>query len=114
MFLHDRDLARIDAIVAKYAHQIKDAIVTSAQNVIDTVTTELTNLQGPLGVVLTEVNALVAGQPVNTTALKEAADAVVASVNSVADAAGTPPVPVPPAPPVTPPPAAPPVNPSFR
>ena len=66
--------------------------MTSAQNVVDAVTTELTNLQAPLGVILTEVNALVAGQPVNTAALQTAADQVVTAVNSVAAAAGAPPV----------------------
>lgn len=67
--------------------------MTAAQNVIDAVTSELTNVEGPLNTLLTEI-----GQPQpNTDALKTAADAIVASVNAVATAVNAPPVVTPPA-----------------
>jgi hypothetical protein len=76
--------------------QMKEVIVTAAQNIIDAVTAELTGLSTPLTTILTEVNNLVSGQTVNTDALKAAADQVAAGVNAVATAAGAPPVVTPP------------------
>jgi hypothetical protein len=94
--LTDADFARFESIVSKYATQIKDQIVTSAQGVVDAVTAELSNLAPTLTTLLTEVNALVAAQQgnpsVNTDALKAAADAVAQQVNAVAAAAEAPPV----------------------
>lgn len=72
--------------------------MTSAQSVIDAVTSELTDLEGPLSVVLTEVNALVAaGQAstVDTTALQTAANAVRDGFNAIATAAAPPETPAP-------------------
>lgn len=99
------DLSRIDAIVAKHTQQIKDAIMTSAQSVIDAITAELTGLDAPLATLLTEVGSIVAGNPPDTTALQTAADGVVTAVNSVLAAVpGQPVTPVvaPVVPPVTP------------
>lgn len=68
--------------------------MTSAQGVIDAITSELTDLETPLATVLTEVNALVAGETVNTDALQTAANAVRDGFNAIATAAAptTPPV----------------------
>lgn len=81
--LHDS----IQRMLDRQTEQLRRIIMTSAQNVIDTVTAELTNLEGPLATVLTEVNNLVAGDTVNTDALKSAADSVVAGFNAIATAA---------------------------
>lgn len=98
MWLTSRDLNKIEDIVRKYAIVLKGQIVTSAQNTVDAITTELTALSTPLATLLTEVEALVSANPtVDTTALQAAADAVVNQVNAVSDAAGTPPVVTPPA-----------------
>jgi hypothetical protein len=94
---------RIQHMLDRQTEKIREYIVTSAQNVIDTVTGELTDLQGPLGIVLTEVNALVAAgsaTTVNTDQLAAAAQAVVTGFNAIATAAA------PAAPPVVTPPSA--------
>jgi hypothetical protein len=77
----------IQHLLDRQTEQLRRIIMTSAQNVIDAVTTELTNIETPLATVLSEVNALVAGDPVNTDSLKAAADAVVAGFNAIATAA---------------------------
>jgi hypothetical protein len=68
---------------------LKGVIMSAAQDVIDAVTTELNSLDAPLATILTAVDNLVAGNPVDTTALQAAADEVKTAIGSIADAVGT-------------------------
>jgi hypothetical protein len=98
-FLTSNDWARIEAIVKKYALQTQGKIMTAEQDIINAVTTELSNLGPTLSTLLTEVQQLVAGNPnVDTSALTAAADAVASQVNAVAAAAQAGPVVTPPSP----------------
>ena len=72
---------------------LKGVIMTAAQSVIDAVTTELDALDQPLATILTAVDNLLAGNPVDTTALQAAADQVKTAVGSIATAVGTTPPP---------------------
>jgi len=72
---------------------IKGVVMTAAQGVIDAITTELDALDAPLAVILTEVQKLVDGQPVDTTALQAAADEVKTAVGSIATVVGATPPP---------------------
>jgi hypothetical protein len=72
---------------------LKGVIMSAAQDVIDAVTTELDTLDQPLATILTAVDNLVAGNPVDTTALQAAADQIKTAVGSIATAVGTTPPP---------------------